>query len=89
MSVPRLSRVIIPVADIVGAERFYSRLLDQEGMRVSPGRHYFRCGDVTLALYCPAVDGDAREPRPNFDHVPTANSELRVISSRVMCSAAR
>jgi catechol 2,3-dioxygenase-like lactoylglutathione lyase family enzyme len=82
MSVPRLFRVIIPVADIVGAERFYSRLLDQEGMRVSPGRHYFRCGDVTLALYCPAADGDAREPRPNFDHVYFAVENLEAVFER-------
>lgn len=82
MSAPRLYRVIIPVADIGGAERFYSRLLDQEGMRVSPGRHYFRCGDVTLALYSPAADGDAREPRPNFDHVYFAVENLEAVFER-------
>ena len=49
--------------------QFYSALLDQPGVRVSGGRHYFSCGDVTLALYSPKGDGDKRDPHPNFDHI--------------------
>jgi catechol 2,3-dioxygenase-like lactoylglutathione lyase family enzyme len=82
MSDIRLFRVIIPVADIVSAQRFYARLLDQEGMRVSPGRHYFSCGDVMLALYSPSADGDARQPRPNFDHVYFAVANLDAVYRR-------
>lgn len=46
-------------------------------MRVSGGRHYFRCGAVILAVYSPAGDGDPMQPRPNFGHVylSTANLE--------------
>ena len=82
MSDLRLYRVIIPVADLDGAQRFYARLFDQQGFRVSPGRHYFTCGDVTLALYNPAADGDSREPRPNFDHVYFAVDDLEAVYQR-------
>ena len=82
MPMPRLYRVIMPVGDLESAVPFYSVLLDQEGMRVSPGRHYFRCGDVTLALYSPRGDGDPREPRPNFDHVYFAVDDLEAAFAR-------
>jgi catechol 2,3-dioxygenase-like lactoylglutathione lyase family enzyme len=66
----------MPVDDLDREERFYAALLDQPGMRVSPGRHYFRCGDVVLALYSPAGDGDPTAPRPNFEHVYFAVDDL-------------
>lgn len=76
MPSPRLYRVIMPVDDIESATRFYSTLFGLPGARVSPGRHYFACGAVTLALYCPKADGDTRAPRPNFDHVYFAVDDL-------------
>lgn len=51
-------------------------------MRVSPGRHYFRCGDVMLAVYAPTADGDDRTPRPNFDHVYFAADDLPAVFAR-------
>lgn len=82
MSTIRLYRVIIPVADLESAQRFYATLFDQPGHRVSPGRHYFRCGDVTLALYSPAGDGDDRRPHPNFDHLYFAVEDLEAVYQR-------
>jgi catechol 2,3-dioxygenase-like lactoylglutathione lyase family enzyme len=82
MPSPRLFRVILPVAEIEPAARFYAALLGQPGMRVSGGRHYFRCGDVTLALYSPKGDGDPREPRPNWDHVYFAVDNLDDVFAR-------
>ncbi len=82
MSDCRLFRVIVPVADLDAAQHFYSALLDQSGFRVSPGRHYFRCGEVTLALYCPAADGDAAAPRPNAGHVYFAVDDLEAAFAR-------
>jgi catechol 2,3-dioxygenase-like lactoylglutathione lyase family enzyme len=82
MRAVKLYRVIIPVADLEPAQRFYSTLLDQPGVRVSPGRHYFACGDVTLALYSPAADGDDRRPHPNFDHVYFAVEDLDTVYER-------
>jgi predicted enzyme related to lactoylglutathione lyase/uncharacterized protein YndB with AHSA1/START domain len=76
MSSIRLYRVIIPVADLETAQHFYGALLDQAGARVSPGRYYFTCGDVTLALYSPGADGDDRQPHPNFDHIYLAVDDL-------------
>ena len=82
MASARLFRVILPVDDIEVAATFYSALLDDPGMRVSPGRHYFRCGDVMLAVYAPRADGDNRTPRPNFDHVYFAVDDLPAVFER-------
>ena len=78
----RLFRVIVPVDELDPCARFYAELLAQTGQRISPGRHYFFCGDVTLALYSPKGDGDARTPRPNFDHVYLAVDDLEVVYER-------
>jgi predicted enzyme related to lactoylglutathione lyase len=78
----RLFRVILPVGDLNRAAQFYSQLLQQDGMRISPGCHYFSCGGVVLALYNPAGDGDTTEPRPNFEHVYFAVSDLEDAFSR-------
>jgi catechol 2,3-dioxygenase-like lactoylglutathione lyase family enzyme len=82
MASARLYRVILPVDSLDDAVRFYAALLDDLGMRISPGRHYFRCGEVTLAVYDPAADGDARTPRPNFDHVYFAVDDLEAVFAR-------
>jgi len=82
MASARLYRVILPVDSLDDAVRFYAALLDDAGMRISPGRHYFRCGEVTLAVYDPAADGDVRTPRPNFDHVYFAVDDLEAVFAR-------
>jgi catechol 2,3-dioxygenase-like lactoylglutathione lyase family enzyme len=82
MPAARLYRVILPTNDLAAAVEFYATLLEDAGIRVSPGRHYFRCGDVTLALYDPKADGDARAPRPNFDHVYFAVGQLEAVYRR-------
>lgn len=82
MDTCQLYRVIVPAGDIDRSAQFYATLLDQPGMRVSPGRHYFRCGSVTLAIYSPSADGDARDPYPNFDHLYLAVADLEPYFSR-------
>lgn len=57
----RLYRVILPVRGIDRAAEIYSRLLQSEGQRVSPGRHYFNCGGTILACYDPEADGDGEQ----------------------------
>ena len=79
MASVRLYRVIVPVDDIDNAARFYRTLLQQDGMRVSSGRHYFDCGGVVLALYSPGADGDREQPRPNFEHVYFAVDDLDAV----------
>jgi predicted enzyme related to lactoylglutathione lyase len=71
-----LFRVILPVGDIEAAQKFYSQLLDHPGRRVSPGRHYFDCGQVILACYDPRRDGDGIDATPNPDHVYFAVDNL-------------
>ncbi len=66
---PRLFRVILPVSDIEEAATFYTQLLGLKGRRVSPGRHYFDCGETILALFDPGADGDDPGPRPNPHHI--------------------
>jgi predicted enzyme related to lactoylglutathione lyase len=72
----------MPVDDIDAASKFYAALLDQPGFRISPGRHYFTCGDVTLAVFSPKGDGDATVPRPNFEHVYFAIDDLEAVYGR-------
>jgi catechol 2,3-dioxygenase-like lactoylglutathione lyase family enzyme len=82
MSAARLFRVIVPVNDLAAAAPFYAALLEQPGIRVSAGRHYFPCGPVVLALYDPRADGDDRVPRPNFDHLYLAVDDLEGAHAR-------
>jgi predicted enzyme related to lactoylglutathione lyase len=70
------------VNDLNAAGSFYAALLEQPGMRVSNGRHYFMCGGVILAIYDPRADGDDRTPRPNFDHVYFAVDDLESVFAR-------
>ncbi|MDH3614319.1 MAG: VOC family protein [Gammaproteobacteria bacterium] len=58
MTVPHLYRVILPVSDIGLAAKFYGYVFQDDGQRVSPGRHYFDCDGVILACYDPSADGD-------------------------------
>lgn len=79
---PRLFRVILPVTAIARAATFYAELLGDAGRRVSPGRHYFDCGGVILALFDPLADGDRLEVRPNFEHVYFAVPDLEAVYQR-------
>ncbi|MGH9804680.1 MAG: VOC family protein [Candidatus Acidiferrales bacterium] len=81
-SAPRLYRVIVPVGDIKQAANYYAALLGVEGQRVSPGRHYFDCGGVILALYNPGADGDAQSVRPLPEHLYFAVAELEEVFRR-------
>ena len=78
----RLYRVIMPVAELGPAVQFYSAMFAQPGMPISGGRHYFVCGDVTLAVFSPGGDNDAYTPRANFGHVYFAVDDLEEIYHR-------
>jgi len=78
----RLYRVIVPIDDIEQGARFHTELLQQAGTRISPGRHYFGCGGVILALYNPSADGDTASPRPNFEHLYFATDDLEGVYER-------
>ena len=72
----KLFRVILPVSDIDRAARFYATVLDAEGFRVSPGRHYFDCGGVVLACFDPRADGDPYDAQPNPEWLYFSVSDL-------------
>jgi catechol 2,3-dioxygenase-like lactoylglutathione lyase family enzyme len=73
----RLYRIILPVADIEQARRFYSAVLGSAGSAVSPGRHYFDCEGTILACFDPVADGDGYRARPNPEPIYLAVSDLR------------
>ena len=83
MASARLFRVIVPVSSINEAAVFYSAVLEEPGMRVSPGRHYFDCGGTILACFDPRADGDAWDAKPNPDHVYFAVDDLEAFQTRV------
>ena len=83
MPAPNLFRVILPVSDIEAAARFYTEVLDIEGARVSPGRHYFDCGGTILALFDPRADGDHWDAHPNSDHIYFSMPNLAAALERV------
>lgn len=78
----RLFRVIMPVTDIETATKFYRELLDDQGFRVSGGRHYFECGGVILAVYDANADGDSRPIHANSEHVYFAVPDLEAVYRR-------
>ena len=78
----RLFRVIVPVADLERATRFYSAVFAQDGFRVSSGRHYFDCGGVIVAVYDPVADGDREAVRSNPQHIYFAVPDLEAVFQR-------
>jgi predicted enzyme related to lactoylglutathione lyase len=85
---PRLFRVILPVADIERAARFYAALLDDAGERVSPGRHYFDCEGTILACYDPSADGDPQAARPLPEPIYIAVDDLDSMYERAAAEGA-
>ena len=78
----QLYRVILPVDDIERATASYRILLQQDGERVSPGRHYFDCDGTILACFDPRADGDDWDARPNPEHVYFAVDDLEATFAR-------
>ena len=86
MLTPFLYRVILPVSDIDRAAAFYSALFNTPGQRVSPGRHYFNCGNTILACYDPVADGDGDQDGWRFhphQYLYFAVADLEVMMARV------
>jgi catechol 2,3-dioxygenase-like lactoylglutathione lyase family enzyme len=86
---PRLFRVIVPVADIDAATRFYQALLGLEGERISSGRHYFRCGGAIVACFDPVAEEGAREAKPNVGHIYFAVGDLEAYYERARQAGCR
>jgi extradiol dioxygenase family protein len=79
---PRLFRIVVPVADVERAAKFYGELLGIQGQRVSGGRHYFDCGGVILALLQPSADGDVKAAQPLPDYIYFAVADLEAVFAR-------
>jgi len=79
----RLFRVIVPVSSIDEATAFYAAVLGKPGHRISPGRHYFGCGQCILACFDPRADGDPWDAKQNPDHIYFAVDHLEEYFRRV------
>lgn len=79
----RLFRVIVPVSSVDEAAAYYSGVLGRPGQRISPGRHYFGCGQCILACFDPRADGDRWDATPNPDHIYFAVDDLDAYFMRV------
>ena len=72
----RLFRIIVPVSSIEKAAAYLHCLARQPAQRISPGRHYFGCGQCILACFDPRADGDPWEAKPNPEHLYFAVSMI-------------
>jgi len=76
MGAPKLFRIALQVADLEQAAAFYSKLLDDEGIRIPRGsRHYYDCGPVILALVDQAAGGLEAKPIPDYVYFAVNNLE--------------
>jgi uncharacterized glyoxalase superfamily protein PhnB len=83
----RIFRVVVPTGDIEQSCDFYAHLLETDGERVSPDRHYFHCGSVILVCVDRSSDGDAC---PNPEPIDFAVDDLDAMYARAQsagCSA--
>jgi predicted enzyme related to lactoylglutathione lyase len=78
---PHIIRVILHVNDLAGAAAFYGHLLGAAGRQVSPGRHYFDCGGVMLALFDPRKE-EGFAPRRAADNLYFAVKDLEAVFER-------
>jgi predicted enzyme related to lactoylglutathione lyase len=85
----RVFRILMPAPDIEAAARFYSALFQSPGERVSPGRHYFKAGDVVFACYSPNVDGDHEALPPLQTETYLAVADLEGALERGLAAGAQ
>lgn len=83
MASTRVFRIIPPVSNIEDATASYSAVLEQVGVRISPGRHYFGSDGVIVSCFDPRADGDTWDATPNPDHVYLAVDDLEACHRRV------
>ena len=76
MASAKLFRVTLQVSDLDKASAFYSKLLEDEGIRIPRGsRHYYNCGGVILALVDQAAGGLEAKPIPDYVYFAVDNLE--------------
>lgn len=82
MATAKLFRIALQVGDLDQASAFYSKLLDDSGIRIARGsRHYFDCGGVILALV-DVTAGAGEQPQPTPDYIYFAVDNLEELFER-------
>lgn len=84
----RVFRILMPVPDVDAAANFYAKVFETPGERVSPGRHYFKAGEVVFACYSPNVEGGQSLPRPLETETYLAVKDLEAVYDRVLRAGA-
>lgn len=85
----RVFRILMPVPDIEAAAKFYAKLFEAPGERVSPGRHYFKAGDVVFACYSPNAEGSQTPPRPLETETYLAVKDLEATYDQALKAGAK
>jgi catechol 2,3-dioxygenase-like lactoylglutathione lyase family enzyme len=80
VTTPKVFRVMIEVADLDAATRFYAELLDMPGQRHPGARHYFACGGVILAIL--DVSAGGVRPRPSPPSIYFAVDDIDAVHTR-------
>jgi len=80
VTTPKIFRIIVEVADLDAASRFYAELLDTPGQRHPGARHYFDCGGVILAVL--DVSEGGMRPRPGPKSIYFAVDDIDAVYTR-------
>jgi uncharacterized glyoxalase superfamily protein PhnB len=74
MASAKVFRMTLQISDLDRAAGFYSKLLDDQGIRIPRGgRHYFNAGPVILALVDVAAGGQVPKPIPDYVYFAVDN----------------
>lgn len=84
----RVFRIVLPVGDVDHATRFYQSLLAQSGNRVSSGQQHFDLGQMVLACYAPAAEGDPTPITPLSQPLHFAVHDLEAFYERATAAGA-
>lgn len=77
---PKIFRVVLEVADLEAAVKFYSQLLNIDGRVQRGSRAYFDCGPVILAVLDPTPGN--LTPKPNVGDVYFSVTNLESVHAR-------
>jgi predicted enzyme related to lactoylglutathione lyase len=80
VTTPKVFRIMVEVADLDAAGRFYAELLDTPGQRHPGARHYFECGGVILAVL--DVSQGGMRPRPTPQSIYFAVDDIDAVHTR-------
>jgi predicted enzyme related to lactoylglutathione lyase len=82
-------RIVLPVDDIEADSVFYQAMFGLAGERVSPGRHYFSCGETVVSCYDWKAQGASAPPRRSSELVYFGVTDIHACHTRALAAGAR